>query len=77
MSAKTSLRANLGFGSRFRQIYPNLIKDVEIEGLDQVWISDITYVRLPATFCYLAAILDAYSRKSTPASVWAGISRER
>jgi putative transposase len=43
--------------------YPNLIKDVEIDGLDQVWISDITYIRLPTTFCYLAAILDAYSRK--------------
>ncbi len=43
--------------------YPNLIKDVEIDGLDQAWISDITYVRLPTTFCYLAAILDAYSRK--------------
>lgn len=43
--------------------YPNLIKGIEIDGLDQVWISDITYVRLPATFCYLAAILDAYSRK--------------
>jgi putative transposase len=43
--------------------YPNLIKDLEIDGLDQVWISDITYIRLPASFCYLAAILDAYSRK--------------
>jgi len=43
--------------------YPNLIKDIEIDGLDQVWISDITYVRLPTTFCYLAAILDAYSRR--------------
>ena len=43
--------------------YPNLTKDFEIDGLDQVWISDITYVRLPASFCYLAAILDAYSRK--------------
>jgi len=43
--------------------YPNLIKDVEIDGLDQVWISDITYIRLPTIFCYLAAILDAYSRK--------------
>ena len=42
---------------------PNLIKGVEIDGLDQVWISDITYIRLPTTFCYLAAILDAYSRK--------------
>jgi putative transposase len=43
--------------------YPNLIKDTELDRLDQVWISDITYVRLPTTFCYLAAILDAYSRK--------------
>ncbi len=43
--------------------YPNLIKDTRIDGLDEVWISDITYVRLPTTFCYLAAILDAYSRK--------------
>jgi putative transposase len=43
--------------------YPNLIKDIEIYRLDQVWISDITYVRLPTSFCYLAAILDAYSRR--------------
>ena len=42
--------------------YPNLIKDIEIDGLDQAWISDITYIRLPTTFCYLAAVLDAYSR---------------
>ncbi len=43
--------------------YPNLIKGIEIDGLDRVWISDITYIRLPTTFCYLAAILDAYSRR--------------
>jgi len=43
--------------------YPNLIKDIEIYRLDQVWIADITYIRLPTAFCYLAAILDAYSRK--------------
>jgi putative transposase len=43
--------------------YPNLLKDVELDGPDQIWISDITYIRLPTTFCYLAAILDAYSRK--------------
>jgi putative transposase len=47
-----------GFGG-----YPNLIKDAQIDGLDQAWISDITYVRLPATFCYLASTLDDYSRK--------------
>lgn len=43
--------------------YPNLIKDVEVDEMDRVWTSDITYVRLPTSFCYLAAILDAYSRK--------------
>lgn len=43
--------------------YPNLIKDSEVDGLNQVWISDITYVRLPTSFCYLVAILDAYSRR--------------
>ncbi len=42
--------------------HPNLLKDVELDGPDQGWISDITYVRLPTSFCYLAAILDAYSR---------------
>lgn len=41
--------------------HPNLIKDTELDGLDQVWISEITHIRLPTTFCYLAAILDAYS----------------
>ena len=43
--------------------HPNLLKGVELDGPDQGWISDITYVRLPTSFCYLAAILDAYSRK--------------
>ena len=43
--------------------YPNLIKGTDLDGQDQVWVADITYVRLPSTFCYLAAILDAYSRK--------------
>ncbi|MDP9484328.1 MAG: DDE-type integrase/transposase/recombinase [Actinomycetota bacterium] len=43
--------------------YPNLIKDKELDSLDQVWISDITYIRLPTTFCYLAAVVDAYSRR--------------
>jgi putative transposase len=42
--------------------YPNLIKDVDPEGPDRIWLSDITYIRLPTAFCYLAAVLDAYSR---------------
>ena len=44
-------------------IYPNLIKGAEFNGINQAWIADITYIRLPAAFCYLAAILDAYSRR--------------
>ena len=43
--------------------YPNLIKGKAINRLNQVWISDITYIRIRTGFVYLAAILDAYSRK--------------
>jgi len=42
--------------------YPNLIKDATLDGPDQGWAADITYVRLPTTFCYLASILDDFSR---------------
>ena len=43
--------------------YPNLINGVELKHPDHVWVSDITYLRLERGFCYLAVILDAYSRK--------------
>jgi putative transposase len=43
--------------------YPNLIKEMVINRLNQVWMSDITYIRIRTGFVYLAAILDAYSRK--------------
>jgi len=43
--------------------YPNLIKGMAITCLNQVWLSDITYIRIRTGFVYLAAILDAYSRK--------------
>lgn len=45
------------------RIYPNLIKDIKVTGLNQVWVSDITYIQLPGEFVYLAAILDIFSRK--------------
>ena len=44
-------------------IYPNLIKDLIVERLNQVWVVDITYIHLLACFIYLAVILDIYSRK--------------
>ncbi len=43
--------------------YPNLIVDLVIERPDQVWQADITYIRLPTSFVYLACILDSYSRR--------------
>ena len=58
---KRRFKATTDSAHSFRS-YPNLIKDVEPEGPDRVWLSDITYIRLPTAFCYLAAVLDAYSR---------------
>ena len=45
------------------RIYPNLAKDLELTGLDQLWRADITYIRLETEFVYLAVVLDAYSRR--------------
>ena len=44
-------------------VYPNLLKNAEINGRNQVWVSDITYVQLLHEHIYLAVILDIYSRK--------------
>ena len=44
-------------------IYPNLIKDMPITHLDQIWASDITYIELDHGFVYLATVLDVYTRK--------------
>ncbi len=43
--------------------YPNLIKELIISRLNQVWLSDITYIRIRSGFVYLAAILDGFSRR--------------
>lgn len=43
--------------------YPNIIKHVVADRLNQIWISDITYIRILTTFVYLAVILDIFSRK--------------
>jgi len=43
--------------------YPNLIKGMIINRLNQVWVADITYIRIRTGFVYLAAILDACSRR--------------
>ena len=42
---------------------PNLTRGLIPTGLDQIWVADITYVRLGEAFVYLAVVLDAFSRK--------------
>jgi len=44
-------------------VYPNLLANRVLNGLNQAWVADVTYIRLPMTFVSLAAILDAYSRR--------------
>jgi len=43
--------------------YNNLVKDMEATAPNQVWVSDITYIRTVNGFCYLALITDMFSRK--------------
>ena len=44
-------------------VYKNLAKDVKLNRLNQLWVADITYIRLMCEFVYLAVILDAFSRR--------------
>jgi putative transposase len=45
------------------EIYLNLARHMKLTGINQLWVADITYIRLQAEFVYLAVILDAFSRK--------------
>ena len=46
-----------------RPVYPNLASGMVLTGIDQLWVADITYIRLDTEFVYLAVVLDAYSRR--------------
>jgi transposase InsO family protein len=45
------------------RVVPNLVWGLEVTGLDQLWVADITYVRLLEEFAFLAIVLDAFSRR--------------
>jgi len=49
--------------SHSRKVYPNLAGRMVLTGMDQLWIADITYIRLRDEFVYVAVVLDAYSRR--------------
>jgi putative transposase len=44
-------------------IYPNLVEGMMLSSIDQLWVADITYIRLQMEFVYLAVLLDAFSRR--------------
>jgi len=46
-----------------RKVYPNLARQMELTGIDQLWVADITYIRLQTEFVYLAVVIDAFSRR--------------
>jgi len=45
------------------KVYPNLVKDLVVSRVDQLWCAEITFIRILTAFVYLAAIIDAFSRK--------------
>ena len=46
-----------------RKVYPNMARDMVLTDVDQLWVADITYIRLREELVYLAVILDAFSRR--------------
>jgi putative transposase len=46
-----------------RKIYPNLAGQMVLTGMNQLWVADITYIRLETEFIYLAVVIDAFSRR--------------
>jgi transposase InsO family protein len=46
------------------QVYLNLAIRMTVTGINQLWVTDITYIRLRSEFVYLAVVIDRYSRKS-------------
>jgi putative transposase len=55
-------KPRLSIKQKEHKVYPYLLRDIAIEGPDQVWCTDITYIPLRHGFVYLVAILDWYSR---------------
>jgi putative transposase len=51
------------FSAHGFRIYPNLIRDLEVYFTNQVWVTDITYLKTVSGFVYLHFITDAYSKK--------------
>ena len=44
-------------------VWPNLVPNLQLSGINQLWVADITFIRLKQAFVYLAVVLDAWSRR--------------
>lgn len=55
-------KKNLSWKNKQHKIYPYLLKDLKIEKPNQVWSTDITYIKLTEGFAYLIAVIDWFSR---------------
>jgi transposase InsO family protein len=56
--------------------YPNLVLDLEVVRPEQVWVADITYIRLQQEFVYLAVIMDVYTRSIRGWHLGRGLDQE-
>jgi len=56
-------RRRTTFSDHNLPVHPNLLKEAQITGLNQVWVADITYIETKQGWLYLAGVLDLYSRK--------------
>ena len=55
-------RAKAGIRARFGQ-HPNRVWTTRVDRINHVWVGDITYLRVAGTWCYLAVVMDQYSRR--------------
>lgn len=56
--------------------YPNLIRELQVLRPNHLWVSDITYISLSESFCYLSLVTDAYSRKILGYCLYPSLKKE-
>ena len=57
------------------EIYLNLARRMQLTGVDQLWVADITYIRLHAEFVYLAVILDRFLPQRSWVGIWTNLKQ--
>ncbi len=52
-----------GTHTEVRLVYPNLVRGIKLTGPNQLWSTDITFIKLVTEYVYLSAVIDVYTRK--------------